>query len=125
MKLTKNFSRSEFDSKDGSTMPQDVLVNIQKLANQLQTLRDAIGKPITINSGYRSPSHNKRIGGVLNSQHVLGKASDIAVNGMSPKEVAKEIEKLISSGDMLQGGIGIYPTFVHYDIRKTKARWSK
>jgi uncharacterized protein YcbK (DUF882 family) len=125
MKLTKNFSRSEFDSKDGSTMPQDVLVNIQKLANQLQTLRDAIGKPITINSGYRSPSHNKRIGGVSNSQHVLGKASDIAVNGMSPKEVAKEIEKLISSCDMLQGGIGIYPTFVHYDIRKTKARWSK
>jgi uncharacterized protein YcbK (DUF882 family) len=125
MKLTKNFSRSEFDSKDGSVMPQDVLVNIQKLANQLQTLRDAIGNPITINSGYRSPSHNKRIGGVSNSQHVLGKASDIVVNGMPPKEVAKEIEKLISSCDMLQGGIGIYRNFVHYDIRKNKARWSK
>ena len=125
MKLTKNFSRSEFDSHDGSDMPQDVLLNIQKLANQLQVLRDAIGLPIRINSGYRSPAHNKLIGGVSNSQHLLGKASDISVEGMIPKKVAEHIEKLICSGDMLQGGLGIYNTFCHYDIRKTKARWIK
>lgn len=123
MKLTKNFSKKEFDSKDGSQMPQDVFVNIQKLANQLQVLRDYLGKPISINSAYRSPSHNKSVGGAKNSQHLYGKASDIKVKGMTPKQVYDAIVRLISQGDMLQGGLGLYNTFVHYDIRGTKARW--
>ena len=57
------------------------------------------------------------------SQHTLGKAADITAQGLKPKYVAAKIEQLISSGDMLQGGLGVYPTFVHYDIRKTRARW--
>jgi uncharacterized protein YcbK (DUF882 family) len=125
MKLTKNFSLSEFQSKCGREMPEDVKQNIQKLANSLQVLRDKLGKSISINSGYRSLEHNAKRGGVKNSQHVLGKAADIAVQGLTTKQVASEIEKLIASGDMLQGGIGIYPTFVHYDIRKIRARWEK
>ena len=123
MRLTTNFWKSEFDSKDGASMPDDVLYNIQKLANQLQVLRNHIGKAIKINSGYRSPSHNKAIGGVKNSQHVLGKASDIVVKGIKPEQLALIIERLINEGEMLQGGIGIYNTFVHYDIRRTRARW--
>lgn len=123
MRLTTNFWKSEFDSKDGAEMPNDVLYNIQKLANQLQTLRNYIGKPIKINSGYRSPSHNKSVGGSKNSQHVIGKASDIVVKGIKPDQLALIIERLINEGEMLQGAIGIYNTFVHYDIRKTKARW--
>ena len=125
MKLTKNFSLAEFQSKCGRPMPDDVKQNIQKLANSLQVLRDHLKRPITINSAYRSPEHNAKIGGVRNSQHVLGKAADIAVNGLTTKQVATEIEKLIASGQMLQGAIGIYPTFVHYDIRKNRVRWSK
>lgn len=125
MKLTKNFSLAEFQSKCGRPMPDDVKQNIQKLANSLQVLRDHLGKSITINSGYRSPEHNAKIGGVRNSQHVQGKAADIAVQGMTTRQVATEIEKLIASGQMLQGAIGIYPTFVHYDIRKNRVRWSK
>ena len=123
MKLTKNFSKHEFDSKDGSEMPDEIFYNVQKLANQLQILRNFIAKPISINSGYRSPSHNKRVGGSINSQHLLGKASDIVVEDMQPIEVYNAIESLIEKGDMLQGGLSLYPTFVHYDIRKTKARW--
>ena len=123
MRLTTNFWKSEFDSKDGAEMPEDVLYNIQKLANQLQVLRSYLDKSIKINSGYRSPSHNNSIGGVKNSQHVLGKASDIVVKEIKPEQLALIIERLISDGDMLQGGIGIYNTFVHYDIRKTKSRW--
>lgn len=123
MKLTENFSKSEFDSKDGAEMPNDVLMNVQKLAGQLQILRNNINKPITINSGYRSPEHNKDIGGVENSQHVLGKAADIKVKGISTRILAALIEDLINDGDMLQGGVGIYNSFVHYDIRKNKARW--
>jgi hypothetical protein len=43
---------------------------------------------------------------------------------MKPVEVFAIIEDLIDRGDMLQGGLGLYNTFVHYDIRKTKARWT-
>jgi uncharacterized protein YcbK (DUF882 family) len=123
MKLTKNFNSNEFDCNDGSKMPSDVLLNVQKLANQLQVLRDNLGASITVNSGYRSPSHNKKIGGSVNSQHLLGKAADITADGYTPAQVNAKIEKLIKLGDMLQGGLGSYSTFTHYDIRKTRARW--
>lgn len=124
MKLTKNFNKSEFESKDGSDMPNEVFYNIQKVANQLQFLRGYLGRSITVNSAYRSPEHNASIGGVKNSQHILGKASDIVVSGLSTIEVYNTIEELISKGDMLQGGLGLYNSFVHYDIRGTKARWN-
>jgi len=122
-KITTNFTLEEFNCKDGSTMPNDVMINIIKLAKNLQVLRDAIGKTIIINSAYRSPDYNKKIGGVKDSQHLKGNASDITVKGMTPKEVAKIIEGLIANGKMQQGGIGIYPNFVHYDIRGVKTRW--
>ena len=122
-KLTANFSLEEFKCKDGSDIPNDVLPNIIELAKNLQVLRDYLGKSITINSGYRSPKYNAKIGGVKNSQHVKGKASDIVVKGMTPKEVALVIEGLIEKGKMKQGGLGIYPNFTHYDIRGVKARW--
>jgi uncharacterized protein YcbK (DUF882 family) len=122
-KITTNFSLEEFNCKDGSIMPNGVMINIIKLAKNLQVLRDAIGKSIIINSAYRSPEYNKKIGGVKDSQHLKGNASDITVKGMTPKEVAKVIEGLIASGKMQQGGIGIYPNFTHYDIRGVKARW--
>lgn len=122
-KITNNFSLEEFKCKDGSEIPNDVLPNIVQLAKNLQVLRDYLGKSITINSGYRSPKYNAKIGGVKNSQHVKGKASDIVVKGMTPKEVALVIEGLIEQGKMMQGGLGIYPNFTHYDIRGVKARW--
>ena len=122
-KLTENFSLQEFQCKDGSDIPNEYLPNVIQLANNLQVLRDFIKKPITINSGYRSPKHNVKIGGVKNSQHLVAKASDIRVEGITPKELAKVIESLIKDGKMQQGGIGVYPTFLHYDIRGTKARW--
>jgi len=123
MKLTENFSKSEFDSKDGAAMPLEVLQNIKELANNLQVLRDHLGKSISINSGYRSPSHNKKIGGAKASQHLLGTAADIVVKGMQPSEVAKAIVQLIGEGKMKEGGLKAYATFTHYDIRGTKARW--
>jgi uncharacterized protein YcbK (DUF882 family) len=123
MKLTKNFSKSEFECNDGSQMPKEVLLNVQKLANQVQVLRDALGVSITVNSGYRSPAHNSKIGGSKTSQHLLGKAADITAQGYTPAQVHAKIEELIKCGDMLQGGLGSYSTFTHYDIRKTRARW--
>ena len=125
MKLTLNFSKAEFESKDGALMPLKVLENIKVLAVQLQALRNEIKKPIKVTSAYRSPSHNKAIGGVKNSQHVLGKACDIIVQGMTPIEVTAFIEGLILSGKMLDGGIGTYSGFTHYDFRAKKTRWKK
>ena len=123
MKLTRNFSKSEFDSKDGALMPSKVLHNIKILAEQLQELRDYLNKPITINSGYRSPKHNRASNGVRNSKHVLGMAADITVQGLTTKKVHEAIEILIMDKAMLQGGLGLYPTFLHYDVRIKKARW--
>lgn len=121
--ITNNFTIEEFDCKDGSKMPEEVKENIIKLAKNLQVLRDHTGKAIHVNSGYRSLAYNLRVGGAKNSQHPKGNAGDITIEGMTPREVALTIEKLIDEGKMKQGGIGVYKTFTHYDIRGTKARW--
>jgi uncharacterized protein YcbK (DUF882 family) len=125
MNLSKNFSLSEFQSKDGASFPDPVIENLKTLATQLQALRDYLGKPITITSGYRSKEHNLKIGGALDSYHVRGMAADIQVEGMKPKQVAEAIELLISQGKMMEGGLGIYRTWLHYDHRGRKIRWKK
>ena len=122
-KITANFKLEEFNSKCGRPIPNNVLPNIIELAKNLQVLRNVVNKSISITSGYRSPEHNAKVKGAKDSQHVKGTAADIKVAGMTPKEVALVIEGLIASGKMKQGGIGIYPSWVHYDIRGTKARW--
>ena len=122
--MTKNFKKSEFNCKCGCEMPNDVFINIQKLANQLQYVRDYLNLPINLTNAYRCPAHNKAVGGVKNSQHVLGKAADIKIKGLTPQEVAVILDRLTTDGEILQGGIGIYSTFTHYDIRGKKARWN-
>ena len=122
-RLTKNFKLSEFRCRDGSDVPEDMLQNVQLLCQNLQVLRDHLGKPIRVISGYRSPKYNRRIGGAKRSQHMLAKAADIKVSGMSPSEVKVEIVSLIKSGKMMSGGVGLYRTFTHYDVRGRNARW--
>lgn len=123
MKLTENFSREEFDCKDGTKVPAELMPNLRELAKNLQVLRDDIGEPIHVNSGYRTPAYNKKVGGKPASYHPKAMASDITAKSFTPKRLAARIEKLIASGKMKQGGIGIYPGFTHYDVRGTKARW--
>jgi uncharacterized protein YcbK (DUF882 family) len=123
MKLTENFNLSEFDCNDGSETPCEVIVNLKEVALNLEVLRKKIGKPILINSGYRTKEYNQRVGGSPKSQHLLGKAADIRVTGLNPKQIHKMIWELIEQGEMKQGGLGLYENFVHYDIRGNKARW--
>jgi len=125
MKLSKNFYLSEFKSKDGSVADQNVINNLIILAEQLEVLRAHLGSPITITSGYRSRNHNLRIGGASNSTHVKGMAADIKIPNYTPSQVYSAIEKLIKEGKMIEGGIGLYKTWVHYDIRGTRSRWNK
>ena len=121
--MTKNFSKEEFDCNDGSEMPINIYHNMVKVANQLQILRNHLSKPIQINSAWRSEEYNASIGGVKDSQHIMGRAADIVVRDLTSTEVYNTIEELIEKGDMLQGGLGLYDTFVHYDIRGERARW--
>lgn len=124
MKLTENFNREEFECTDGSEMPTDVQLNIAELAVQLEIIRSHFNAPIHINSAYRSLEYNRSIGSNDTSQHVLGRAADIVVEGYTPDEVADAIEFLISTGLIKEGGVGRYNTFTHYDIRGTRARWN-
>lgn len=123
MNLTTNFTREEFDCKDGTKVPAELMANVTRLAEQLQILRDQLGESIHINSGYRTPAYNSKVGGKPASQHLQAKAADITCKSKSPKQLAAFIEKLIGQGVLKFGGMGIYPGFVHVDIRNGKARW--
>ena len=65
-----------------------------ELVRKLQQLRDRIGKPISITSGYRCLAHNKAVGGDAQSQPYMVKAADIIVEGMSPATVANHAEAM-------------------------------
>ena len=136
MRLTKNFELNEFIKSrffDEQTQKKVLasfeenkgvlLPNIVKLANQLQVLRDYFNSPIIINIAYRPKWYELEKGRSGNSKHTLGIAADFNVKGKTPKEVREAIEDLILKGEMLQGGLGKYDTFVHYDIRGNRARW--
>lgn len=114
--LSANFKVREFACKDGS----DPVFISQELVEVLQKIRTHFGKPVTINSAYRTATHNKKEGGATYSQHLYGTAADIKVSGVSPKEVAKYAETLLVN----KGGIGIYSTFTHVDVREVKSRWN-
>ena len=113
--LTKNFKVREFACKDGS----DVIFISHELVEILQKIRDHFGKPVNINSAYRTVTYNKKVDGAAYSQHLYGAAADIQVKGISPVEVAAFAETLLPHS----GGIGIYPTFVHVDVREKRSRW--
>lgn len=123
MRLTPNFTLAEFQSRDGAPMPADVQANIIRLANALQIIRNELNVPITITSGYRSPEHNRAVRGASNSTHIRGLGADFQARGIAPVAVAAVIERLISEGKIPQGGLKAYSTWVHYDIRGTRARW--
>lgn len=124
--LTANFRAGEFASR--GQLPSDARVQaaITKLAQALQVLRDEVGKPITVISGWRSAAHNAAVGGAKASRHMIGDAADIIVQGMSSVEVYRTIERLQAEGKMPAGGAhayrGKYP-FTHYDCRGWNARW--
>lgn len=118
--MSKYFTLAEFRSKDGADFPQDVLQNLQKLVVNLDIIREEIGLPIHVNSGYRSTEHNKKIGGAKNSYHVKGMASDLSVKGIRPSALKEIIVGLMDRGKITAGGVKAYDTFVHYDIRGKK-----
>ena len=88
MKLTKNFSLEEMYRSDtarrcgidNKPQTEEVVENLRALCTEvLQPLRDHLGKPVVVSSGYRCKDLNKKVGGVENSQHLKGEAADIKV----------------------------------------------
>lgn len=115
-KLSANFRVREFACSDGS----DPIFIDTDLVKILQKVRNHFGKAVTITSAYRTPGKNKAVGGTTYSQHLYGTAADIKVKGVTPKKVAAYVEKLMPN----KGGIGIYKTFTHVDVRAVKSRWN-
>jgi uncharacterized protein YcbK (DUF882 family) len=111
--LSANFSKAEFACHCGcgfDSVDSD-------LVNALQLLRDALNKPIHILSGCRCVTHNRKVRGKPHSYHLIGKAADIQINGISPIALYDFID---SNADVFGiGGIGLYTKqqFVHVDVR--------
>jgi len=124
MKLTKNFSLEEFECKCGCKMPEFVKKNVTELAENLQVLRNLVGR-LDLTNAYRCKRHNADVGGSTNSQHLVGKAADVKSKTIKPKEMAQIVDDLMKNESFELGGVGIYNTFTHVDIRGTRARWSK
>lgn len=115
-KLSANFRVREFKCKDGS----DPIFISGELITVLQKIRDHYGKAVVINSAYRTPAYNKKVGGVAQSQHCYGTAADIKISGVTPAALYAWIDANVLKNT---GGLGLYSTFVHVDVRKVKARW--
>lgn len=123
-KHTGNFSLAEFASPDGEATPPHAQANLNMLIANLEVIRAALGnRPIAISSGYRSPAYNAKVGGAARSQHLLGNAADIKVQGLKPATVKKTIKQLIDQGKIEAGGLRAYSTFVHYDRRGEYVTW--
>ena len=114
--ITPHFKVREFACSDGS----DVVFVATSLVDILEAIRVHFGRPVTITSGYRTVSYNAGLkNSSKKSQHCNGLAADIKVEGHTPKEVYNYVCSLL--GD--HGGVGIYNTFVHVDVRATKSRF--
>lgn len=133
MNLSKNFTLNEMlesqtarrrNIQEQFTPSENVKENLRKLCiNVLQPLRDKLGKPIHVTSGYRCKRLNKAIGGKVNSQHVEGKAADLQGIGITNKELFDFIkDNLIFDQLIFEYGTKEEPAWVHvsYDDKRMR-----
>ena len=107
---TKNFKVSEFACKHCGKNLID-----QKVLNMAQELRDYLGVPIKVNSGYRCEVHNKNVGGVKNSKHVQGFACDLSC-ALGSAKMFQAVKELREQGKLQDLDYCIkYKTFIHID----------
>lgn len=122
--FSSNFRLSEFTSSlsaikfkiNNNNLSFSVVNNLNSLVNNvLQPLRDRLNMPININSGYRCPGLNKRVGGVKNSQHIFGLAADITcTDNLKMLKILQtmDFDQLIVYGDILN------PRFIHVSYNR-------
>ncbi len=117
--VTPHFTVAEFNCHDGSPYPAKwVSDRLKPLCDALEVIREACGgASVTILSGYRSPAHNAEVGGASASQHMVGRAADISVNGYDARDVHAIVLRLHDEGKIDIGGLGSYAGWVHVDVR--------
>ena len=109
----KWFKEKEFACKCCGQLPPLARENVKALVSEvLDPVREKLGMPIVVNSGYRCEKHNKDVGGVRNSQHLRGEAADIHC---SDNERLKQL--IIENGKFDQ--LITYPTFLHVSYKRT------
>lgn len=111
--VSEHFKTREFQCKDKT----EGLLVATELIETLEKIRNHFNAPVIINSGYRTPSWNRKVNGAPNSYHCKGMAADIVVKGHSNREVAKYADSI-----MKQGGVIRYTNFVHIDVREERYR---
>lgn len=123
MKLSPNFTLKELTHSEtaerlglDNTPNEKVKANLVRLARILEDVRRVLGRPIMVNSAYRSPAVNKAIGSKPTSQHCLGCAADIRVPGLTPDDIVKAIIKTNIEYDQL---IREFDSWVHISITNT------
>lgn len=121
--LSPNFTKAEARCKDGTHVPDSLNKRARNHAFNLERLRHRLGdKPIPITSWYRTPAHNRRVGGAAKSKHKDAIATD------HPRQwVDQGRKRILGHADVVfrNGGLGIYPGgSIHMDTRGFRARWS-
>ncbi len=110
----KYFQYEEFDSPDiqgsGQLMSKELL-------SKLDMIREEFGKPIHINSGYRTEAHNEKVGGTSKSSHLKGLAADVACKSSADR--FELLNLFIKHGI---NRIGVAKSFIHVDIDKNKVQ---
>lgn len=113
--LSPHFREAEFTCNHCGKLHPDGVPD--ELVQILEDVRSHFSAAVTVNSGYRCPTHNKNVGGAKMSQHLLGKAADIMVKNTHPHAVYDYLDAIHD------GGLGKYDTFTHVDVRPIRARW--
>ena len=126
MQLTEHFTLEEFTRsttasrlKIDNRVPGELMPNIQLTAIKLELVRQALGKPIVITSGYRCPALNARVGGVSTSAHTKGLAVDFKSSFGTPKEIC---QRLIDAGVQFDKLIQEHNQWVHIGFSPSNNR---
>lgn len=128
MQLAKNFWLWEFSrvpKEDLEHFYPECLENLKELAANLQVVREKMGVPLRITSGFRTLTHNRKIGGKRNSYHLKGMAADFFPSTMNLADCYILMKDLMDKGLIKKGGLKMYRDrgFIHYDIRGHYAEW--
>lgn len=107
-------------------VPKDLWKNLQKLMDALEVIRVAWGKSLSITQagGWRSLHANKaNKGRATRSQHLKARAADIRCSRKDGPRLHALIKQLRAEGRIPKGGLSLYSSFVHYDVRGRNAGW--
>ena len=117
---TKNFKVSEFTCHCGCGANKID----QRVIDMAQTIRDALGVPVHVNSGYRCEAHNSRVDGAKNSKHMKGLATDLSCS-LGAVKMFDTVKKLKAEGKLPDLDYCIrYKSFIHVDCGgKRKHMW--